>query len=140
MFQTNYFEGVLQLRSPINKVERFIDFYCGDHGLISDKQKVKNGFDYYFLSQKRLRSFGELLKRKFVGQMTVSAKIHTRDRQKSKDLYRATVLFKCYDLKEGQKVKFKGEEFILTRVDRKANIKRISDEKKFLVKIGELSV
>lgn len=136
--QDNYFQGTLQLREPTEDIKIFIDSYCDKNNLTSKILKVKNGFDYYFLSQKRLISFGNLLKRKFSGYLKITRHIHTRDKQRSKNVYRVTVLFKCFKIKINQKILYKGDYVVVTDIGKKVNLKRLSDGKKFWVRMNEL--
>jgi len=91
-----YFEGILQLRDPNKEVKDFIKelFDSRESVWISDIKKVRGGFDYYVSSQKFLRGLGNKLQEKFGGEMKNSRKLHTRDKQTSKDLYRAYLYFR----------------------------------------------
>ena len=136
----DYFEGILQLRSPIKEVEEFIDYYNEKNDIISAIKKVRNGTDYYFISQKRLISFGNLLKRKFTGVLKLSRSIHTRDNQTCKDVYRISVLFRCYDTKLGKTVLYKGDKCIITKIGKKVNIKNKINGNKFRVSFEDLDL
>lgn len=92
-----YYEGILQLRN-INDEEVFNLFrnQLKKHPdvFVSKEVKQKTGMDYYLSSNKFVLMLGRKLNKTFKGELKISRKIHTRDRQTSKNLYRVTVLFR----------------------------------------------
>jgi len=113
-----YFEGRLQLRNYREEVLRFvINQVAKDPGVHIAKEKmVKNGLDLYMSSNKFLRKLGKKLKNSFTGTLKESVKLHTRDKQTSKNLYRLTVMFRCYPFRKGDKVILKGDEVIIQKI------------------------
>ncbi|MFH1455824.1 MAG: NMD3-related protein [archaeon] len=91
----NYWEAVIQLRPFDDEVFRFIQNQVKKRKsvFISRIFEVKGGVDIYLSSQRYARSIAAKLK-KFKGEVKVTHTLHTRDNMKSKDLYRATVLFR----------------------------------------------
>jgi len=89
-----YFEGILQLRRPKKEVVDAIkESVNKKQGVFISKEiEVRNGIDFYFSSQRFLQGLGKKLQNNFGGVLKTSAKLHTRDRQKSKNLYRVNVL------------------------------------------------
>tara|TARA_Y100000310_G_scaffold167610_2_gene167547 strand:+ start:32398 stop:32715 length:318 start_codon:yes stop_codon:yes gene_type:complete len=93
---SNYFEATIQLRpkSPVllefvvNEVEKRKDVF------ISEVKTCKTGFDVLISSQRFARSLGKKMKDRFKGELKVTKTLFSRDRQSSKTLYRATVLFR----------------------------------------------
>ncbi len=89
-------EGVIQVRPKDKEVITFIRNQVkkreGVH--ISKELFFKYGADIYLTSQKFTRDLGRKLKNSFDGDLKITKKIYGRDRQKSKNLYRATVLFR----------------------------------------------
>ena len=91
-----YYEAVLQLRNPnkeavkciVNAIEKRKDVF------IAQKVKVKGGIDFYISSQRFTRSLGKRLKKSFKGELKESRKLFGFDKQKSKQIYRGTVLFR----------------------------------------------
>ena len=91
-----YYEAVLQLRNPnkeainciVNAVEKRKDVF------IAKQVKLKTGIDFYISSQRFTKSLGRLLKKSFKGELKESRKLYGFDRQKSKQIYRGTVLFR----------------------------------------------
>ncbi len=91
----NYYEAIIQLRPATEEVVAFIRNQCKKRGeAITRVVELKTGIDLYITSQKVARSIGPRLKKNFGGELKITRKIHTRDRQTSKDLYRATILFR----------------------------------------------
>ena len=89
----NYYEAKLQIRPKNEKVLKFVKNYCKTKNLfISKVIEEKYGYDIYLSEQKEARNLGNLLKRKFNGEVTESKKIFgKRDGQ---DIFRATIAFR----------------------------------------------
>ncbi len=91
-----YYEGVLQLRSPNKEVINFIrnQFKNNSKVWVAKQEKLKTGIDLYISSNKFLLSLGKKLKKSFKGELKISRRLHSRDRMTSKRIYRVTVLFR----------------------------------------------
>jgi nonsense-mediated mRNA decay protein 3 len=97
-----YFEATLQLRNPnkevvkciLNAVNKRKDVH------IAKQVKAKNGIDFYISSQRFTRSLGKLLKKSYKGELKESKKLFGFNRQKSKQIYRGTVLFRLEENKD----------------------------------------
>ncbi|MFH1332235.1 MAG: NMD3-related protein [archaeon] len=94
--QGAYWEGVIQVRPKNKEVISFIRNQVKKRSdvKISKELFFKYGADIYLTSQKFARDLGRKLKNSFEGDLKITKKIYGRDRQKSKSLYRATVLFR----------------------------------------------
>ncbi|MBU0979609.1 MAG: hypothetical protein KJ709_02290 [Nanoarchaeota archaeon] len=87
-----YFEAILQLRDQPEQIMAIVDAFLGQKNIqVAKEVKHKNGVDLYLSHQHAAQRLGNLLKQ-HGAQITVSKKIHTRDRQRSKDVYRVTIL------------------------------------------------
>lgn len=95
-YRPEYFEAIIQLRPPTDELVRFIISQIKKRKdvFISKIDEFKFGIDIYMSSQKFARALAKKLKDNFKGEMKMSASIHSRDRQTSKELYRVTVLFR----------------------------------------------
>jgi NMD protein affecting ribosome stability and mRNA decay len=95
---TTYFEGILQLRNPSKELIAFIENDIQKNhkkGVFANQIKeVKNGIDYYLTKNSYLRNLGKRLKKQFKGKLKTSAKLFTRNKQTSRDVYRMTVMFR----------------------------------------------
>tara|TARA_Y100000310_G_scaffold345251_1_gene463127 strand:- start:4257 stop:4592 length:336 start_codon:yes stop_codon:yes gene_type:complete len=92
-----YFEAKIQLRPFDEEIYQFISKMVlerkGTH--ISKVVKLRGGVDIYISSQRFARTIGDQLKRKFKGwELKISRTLHTRDKLRSRDIYRGTVCFK----------------------------------------------
>lgn len=89
----NYYEAKIQIRPKNERVLKFIKSYCKTKNLfISKIVEEKYGYDVYLSAQKEARNLGNLLKRKFKGELTESKKIFgKRDGQ---DIFRATIVLR----------------------------------------------
>jgi NMD protein affecting ribosome stability and mRNA decay len=95
----NYYEGKLQLRNPNEEVINFIknQFKNNDKVWVAKYETLKNGVDIYVSSNHFLLALGKKLNKSFKGELKTSRKLHTQDRQTSKQVYRVTVLFRLDD-------------------------------------------
>ena len=95
--KSTYYEGTLQGRGITAVVEEFIDLAIerGEaHGnFLVRRDKVKDGFDYYFTKNKFVQKLAVSLKTQFGGSSKLSRRLVTRNRQSSKELYRMTILY-----------------------------------------------
>lgn len=116
----NYYEGILQLRNPNQEVIDFVKKAIHKAGVfVSQEKRTVNGTDLYVGSQRFLRTLGRELQARFHGEMVISTRIHTRNRQTSKEVYRVSLLFRLYDLKIGQTAKFKNKFVKITHLGKK---------------------
>ena len=95
----SYFQGVLQLRNIDPKIMKYVlndlDKKRKEGVFIQKMVDVKNGADIYLTSQKYLQVLGSKLKKRFGGEVKITRKLFTRNKQTGKNVYRLTVLFKA---------------------------------------------
>lgn len=108
-----YFEGSLQLRNPttamLKHVLRLIEEKGDVH--IAKQVKHKDGLDLYLSSQKFLQVLGKKLQQNYSGQLSISRKLFSQNRQTSKPVYRLNVLFRHHDVRKGQTINYRGEDY-----------------------------
>ncbi|HLC64843.1 MAG TPA: NMD3-related protein [Candidatus Nanoarchaeia archaeon] len=142
MFQkhSKYFEGILQLRNPSKEILDYINKAedASRKPMISQLKKVKNGFDVYFISNDTLMSFGRTLQQKFGGEMKTSARLHTRSRQTSKELYRVSVLLRLPFYNVGDVIEVKGEMYKVLLMGKKVFASNLETGKKVTFRYKEL--
>lgn len=136
-----YFEGVLQLR---NCTEEVLDFIAGtiekEKGVwIAKEVKTKEGIDLYISSNKFLKRIGKMLKEKFHGIVKSSSKLHTRDRQTGKKIYRGTVLFRMPNFKLGNIGMLHGDEIKILLINNKVAVKDTKTGKKKQYKFDDIN-
>lgn len=115
---TNYFEGVLQLRNPRKDA---VDFIMNDlkkqkdKGVfITDEKRAGNGTDYYMTSQRYLQNLGYKLQKVFGGILKINPRMFTRNKQTSKDVFRVNVYFELLDFGNDDVVKCGGKIIRIT--------------------------
>ncbi|MEA3514215.1 MAG: NMD3-related protein [Nanoarchaeota archaeon] len=94
-----YYEAIIQLRNPSDELINFINNQLRKNpdAFISTIIPLKDGFDIYISSQRFARNLGNKMKKAFkTSELKISRKIVTRNRQTSRDVYRATVFFKLF--------------------------------------------
>lgn len=91
-----YWEGIIQVRPKNKEVIDFVRCLVKKRTdvRISKEFFFKYGADLYLTNQRITRDIGRRLKNQFGGELKITKKIYGRDRQTSKDVYRATVLFR----------------------------------------------
>ncbi|MDP6642222.1 MAG: NMD3-related protein [Candidatus Nanoarchaeia archaeon] len=90
------FQAIIQLR-PFNK--KVYDFVLDliktrKNCFINKEVEQKTGIDIYVNESAFVMPIGKKLKNKFGGTVKVSRKLHSRDRQTSKAVYRVTICFR----------------------------------------------
>lgn len=98
-----YYEAVIQLRNPCPELINLINNQLKKNpdAFISTIIPLKDGFDIYISSQRFARNLGNKMKKAFKNsELKISRKIVTRNRQTSRDVYRATVFFKLFPEEE----------------------------------------
>ena len=92
----NYYEAIIQLRPKNTELIQFV-VHAADQRkdvFISEVKENKTGFDVYISSQRFARTLGKMMKDRFKGTLKVTRTLFKKDRQTSKTLYRATILFR----------------------------------------------
>ncbi|MBI2499458.1 hypothetical protein HYV88_04415 [Candidatus Woesearchaeota archaeon] len=92
----DYYQAKIQIRPYNEEIVRFINNQVrkDKNVFVSKILRYKNGVDFFVSSNKFARIVGKKLKKSFKGELIESVKLHTRDRIKSKNLYRVTVCFR----------------------------------------------
>ena len=87
------------MRNPSKELMSFVNNQLkknSDKVWVAKHELQDSGIDMYISSNKFLQSLGKKLKKTFKGELIVSGRLHSRDRQTSKDKYRMTVLFRMH--------------------------------------------
>ena len=122
-----YFEGILQLRNPNEEILRILDKHS-DH--ISKIIRQKNGFDYYFTSNKVLRHLTRNLKKNFGGIIKESPRLFSRNRLTQKAIYRLNILYELFDFKKGDVLNIDNKIIKITNISKKISGLNIKINKK----------
>ena len=136
----HYFEGILQLRNPSKELINYVkskikkDERCN----IAKEKKVKNGIDLYLSSNKYMKQLGRSLQESFGGQLIFSSKLHTKDRQTSKEVHRGYICFRLPDFKKGDIISYKGNEIKIIGLQKKVYAQDIKTKKKLHIDYKEL--
>lgn len=138
--QTQYFEGILQLRNPVPEVEEYIlsKVARDNKGKISKIKPVEGGLDYYFTSQKYLVALGKHLQEKFGGELIVSRRLFSRNRQTSKEVFRVTVLLRIPKFKVGDIVKIRRDVVKVTGIGKKIRGVSVETGRKVCISFKQL--
>ncbi|MBI2134330.1 hypothetical protein HYU11_06665 [Candidatus Woesearchaeota archaeon] len=118
---TNYYVSILQLRNVSPEIQEFAESQITGtaKAFLTKKKKVRNGFDYYLSSNSFAVGLGRILRKRFGGELKVSEKLYSRDRQTSRDLYRVNVLYRQLPLNVGSVVELGGNVLVITSVGKK---------------------
>ncbi len=135
----NYFQGILQLRDVNDEIVAFVHSQVRKRSdvLITKTVKLPNGLDLYITSQKFITILGKKLKDSFGGELKISYKLHTRNRQ-GKDLYRVNALFRLSRYKKGDVVSVRGDEVRLIRTGKKIFARNLKTGKKVTIRSADL--
>ncbi len=137
----NYFEGILQLRDIDDEVIDYAISECEKQSpqMIAKIKACRNGIDIFVQSNRFLKKLGKIISEKYNGELITTAKLHTRDKQKSKNLYRITVLFRQCRITKGDILVIKGDEYKVMGIAKKVNLKSTKDGRKRSYSFGELN-
>jgi len=128
------FNGVLQIRNPTKEVTEFVKTSLdksAKKGIFCIKEiKQKNGTDYKLTDGGFTRKIGRSLQTTFGGELIITARLVTRDKQSQKDLYRVTAMFKVPPFKKGDIVKYKGRDVKILNLEKKVYIEDVKSKKK----------
>ncbi|MFH1683018.1 MAG: NMD3-related protein [Candidatus Woesearchaeota archaeon] len=135
-----YFEGVLQLRNPTQKI---IDFVAdrveeNEDVWIAKTVKHKTGLDLYMSSNKFLLKIGKRLKEKFPGKLLKTKTLFTQHRLTSKKVYRGCILFKNYSVKKGDVLDIRGDSIKVISVKKDIFGKNTKTNKKVHIRFDQL--
>ena len=134
----NYYQGILQLRNINDEIIGFVNNQIKKRGdvAITKTARLPDGIDMYITSQKFIRILGKKLKEIFGGELKISAKLHTRNKQ-GKDLYRVNVFFRLLKYKKGDIFSIRGDNLRLIRIGRKIFARKMSNGKRVTVRSEE---
>lgn len=137
--RSDYYQGILQLRNINDEILTFVGNQIKKRDAVAITKTVKspNGVDLYLTSQKFIRTLGKKLKDSFGGELKVSSKLHTRNKQ-GKDLYRVNVLFKLSKYKTGDIVLVRGDQVRLISIRRKIFARNLKTGKKVTIRSSDL--
>ncbi len=138
--RSDYYQGILQLRDVNNEILDFVYNLIKKRNDVAVTKTVKfpNGIDLYITSQKFIRILGKKLKDSFGGELKISSKLHTRNRQ-GKDLYRVNVFFKLSKYKKGAIVSIRGDKVRLISIGKKIFARNLKTGKKVTIRSKDLS-
>lgn len=138
--RANYYQGILQLRDVNDEIIAFVRNQIKkrkDEVAITKTVRLPNGFDFYITSQKFIRILGKKLKESFGGELKVSSKLHTTNRQ-GKELYRVNVLFRLLKHKAGSVVSVRGEEIRILSMGGKIFGRNLKTGKRVTIRSADL--
>jgi nonsense-mediated mRNA decay protein 3 len=131
---TQYFEGVLQLRSPTGEVTRFVERELAAQerkGVFVNKVKqCKDGQDLYLTSARFLKVLGRKLQRRFGGDLKISHKLFSRNRQTGRNVYRVNVLFRPPKYKKGDLLRLRGRMVEVVGLGKKVLVRDVKSGRK----------
>ena len=135
----NYYQGILQLRDVSDEVMDFVysQIQKRPDVAVTRTAKLDNGKDLYMTSQKFIRILGKKLRESFGGELKVSSKLHTRNRQ-GRDLYRINVLFRPLKYKRGDIVLIRGDEVKLLQIGNRIFARNLKTGKKLKIRREDL--
>ncbi len=100
---SEFYTGILQVRNTkdnTDKIDSLVNKAVSDtKSVVTKRQVVKNGIDYYVSSMRALRRASRCLQERFGGEVTFNEKLFTRDKQRSKDVYKVNTLVKLSNFK-----------------------------------------
>lgn len=123
-----YYEAILQLREVSQEV---VDYATSEFLRakipITKALEVKNGSDFYVADSQFTRSLGKRLQEKYGGELLITASLYGV--KKDREVYRVTVLFRGASFTKGDKVQYRGEEYIVKIMGKKMVLQSATGKK-----------
>ena len=137
--RSDYYQGILQLREVNDEIMGFVNNQIKKRGNVAVTKTVRfsNGVDLYITSQQFIRAVGKKLKESFGGELKVSSKLHTVNKQ-GRELYRVNVLFRLSKYKRGDIVFIRGDKLKLIRLGEKIFARNLKTGKKTTIRNTDL--
>lgn len=131
---SNYFEGVLQIRDfSEEQFNEIIDYIEDNECRIAKHIKQKNGVDLFLSSQKFIQKLSRWIKNRYNCQIKLTRTLHTRDTKANKDLYRMTLFVQFLKHKAGDVIEYEGEKIKITSLGKKPSGKVLSTGKRMFL-------
>ena len=116
--RTSYYEVIFQLRKPSKHLHSFFEDQLRTREIhVSQKDKVRNGMDYYLDDQKGAKRILKLLRQKYHGLAKTARKLYTEDKQSSKRIYRWTLLFRLFPYSKNDIFVYQGKTIKIRSID-----------------------
>lgn len=128
----DYFEGVLQLRNITPELEAFVhNSLSREHVRIAKAIPQPLGIDLYVSSNKFILKLAKKLKETFSGELKISSRLFTKNRQTSKNVYRMSVFFKQTLFHRGDCITIRGNTVKILSIGNKIRAQDIKTGKKY---------
>ena len=102
---SEYYEGILQLRNARDEIKKYIaSFLVKNNIYINKKVDKDDSVDYYFIDKRRINTVSHKVMKKFGGVLDLNEQLFSRNRLRSKDLFRLNALLFVPSFKEGDVV------------------------------------
>lgn len=128
------YNGLLQLRNPSKEILAFVQYElkkATEKNVHCIKEEdVTNGRDYQITDAKYAQHLGRMLQNAFGGELVITAKLVSRSKETSKDLYRTTVLFRYPKFRKGDVVSYKGRDVRIINFSKKVYVIDLKSNKK----------
>ncbi len=138
--RSDYYQGILQLRDVNDEVISFVKNQIKKRSDIAITKTVRfaNGLDLYITSQKFIRILGKKLKDSFGGEIKISSRLHTKNKQ-GKELYRVNLLFRLSKYKKGDIVSVRGDKVRLLSIGKKIFARNLKTGRKIRIRSKDLN-
>lgn len=111
---STYFEGIFQLRNGRDEVKEYILNYCKKNKVFVNKLVDKGKeVDYYFVKKNQMQPLALKLMRNFGAKIESNARLFSKNRQTSRDIYRLNVLATLPGFSVGDVVEYNGDPVLV---------------------------
>ena len=140
MSPEQYYEGVLQLRNPSDKIIKKIREAASKRKdvWIAKEEKVRGGIDFYISSWRYLIDIGNRLQKEFGGEKKITRKLFGLSRLTSKKLYRVIFLLRLPAVKVGEIIQYRGKRVKIKGFRKKIEARDVETGKKMLINYDEI--
>ena len=139
--QSKYLEGTLQLRNldeeMFEALKTELDVSEKKFCHVTEIREKKQSVDIDMTCQHEIERIAREMQKKFGGTLKLDYKLHTRDHQTQKELFRlaATVIFPT--VKKGQIINYKSKACLIKSIDKKISAINLNDGSKEFIELDE---
>ena len=139
---SKYLEGTLQIRNlnenMFEYLQELLEISEDKSGHVIDLREKGKSVDIDMTSQKEIERIAKGMQKEFGGNLKMDYKLHTRDKQTQKELYRLNATIILPDVRKGDYINFENETFkVISIIKDKMKVYSLENETKIMIGLDE---
>ena len=132
--KTSYLEGTLQLRGVNEKIfealKKELENAEKKFAHVTHVKELRDAIDIDMTSQKQIAKIAKNLHKKFGGELKIDYRLHTKDKQTNKEIYRITATVIFPKVIKGDVIEYEEQPYIVVAVGKEINAKNLITKRK----------